>query len=194
MRRHDAIYGNRVAVGKGLSTVEQLQYPIGRYEPPVPINLPQVAHWIEEIRTLPARLEAAGIGLQDQDLDTPYRPGGWTIRQVVHHLADSHMNSYIRFKLALTEDNPTIKPYFEDRWAELPDSGGPIVHSLSLLHALHRKWVRLMWSLSEEQLARTFHHPDANKDYRLDYAIGLYAWHGNHHLAHILSLRERMGW
>ena len=174
--------------------MEQLQYPIGRFEPPTTITLAQVAQWIEEIRTLPARLEAAGIGLQDQDLDTPYRPGGWTIRQVVHHLADSHMKSYIRFKLALKGDNYAIKPYFEDRWAELPDSGGPIAHSLSLIHALHRKWVRLMWSLSEEQLARTFHHPEANEDYRLDYAIGLYAWHGNHHLAHILSLRERMGW
>lgn len=174
--------------------MEELRYPIGPYTPPEPITPEHVIAWIEEIRTLPARLEAAGIGLQDPDLDTPYRPGGWTIRQVVHHVADSHMNSYIRFKLALTEDNPVIKPYHEDRWAELPDSGGPVVHSLSIIHALHRKWVRLLRGLTEEQLARTFHHPEAGRDYRLDYAIGLYAWHGNHHLAHILALRQRMGW
>jgi len=174
--------------------LEDLKYPIGQFVAPETITPEHVAGWIEEIRTLPTRLEAAGVGLQDRELDTPYRPEGWTIRQVVHHLADSHMNSYIRFKLALTEENPVIKPYFEDRWAELPDSAGPVVHSLSLIHALHRKWVRLLWSLKEEQLTRTFHHPEAGRDYRLDYAIGLYAWHGNHHLAQILSLRERMGW
>ncbi len=174
--------------------MEELRYPIGQYMPPDPITAEHITDWIEEIEALPARLAAAGIGLQEQDLDTPYRPRGWTIRQVVHHVADSHMNAYIRFKLSLTEENPTIKPYFEDRWAELPDSEAPIGLSLPLIDALHRRWGRVLRGMAATDFARTYFHPDLGQAYRLDYVLGLYAWHGNHHLAHITSLRERMGW
>jgi uncharacterized damage-inducible protein DinB len=132
-------------------------------------------------------------GLREQQLDTPYRPGGWTVRQVVHHVPDSHMNAYVRFKLALTEDAPTIKPYAEDRWAKLSDSSAPLETSLTLLENLHSRWVLLLRSLSEEDWGRTFRHPELGVR-RLDQTLGLYAWHGLHHTAHVTSLRQRMGW
>ena len=154
----------------------------------------QVQRLIDQIAEAPAKLRAAVEGLSPEQLDTTYRPGGWTVRQVVHHLPDSHLNSYVRFKLALTEDQPTIKPYHEDRWAELEDGrNAPVELSLSLLESLHARWVLLLRSLTAEDLARTFNHPELGI-IRLDTNVSLYAWHGRHHIAQITSLRERMGW
>lgn len=132
-------------------------------------------------------------GLSESQLDIPYREGGWTIRQVVHHLADSHMNCFIRFKLALTEDNPTIKPYLEERWAELADSQTDVSLSIALFEALHTKWVVLLKSMSSEDYARVFYHPGYNITLNLAYALGMYAWHGQHHVAHITAFRDRSG-
>ena len=133
-------------------------------------------------------------GLSQEKLNTPYRPGGWTVRQVVHHLPDSHLNSYVRFKLALTEDEPTIKPYYEDRWAELQEAKtAPIELSLALLDSLHKRWVLMLRSMKSEDWKRTFRHPDLGV-VSLEKNVALYSWHGRHHVAHITSLRERMGW
>ncbi|MGE5702914.1 MAG: YfiT family bacillithiol transferase [Clostridia bacterium] len=171
-----------------------LRYPIGRFHHEGEVTVEQLQAAIQEITALPELLYKAVHGLTPDQMETPYRPGGWTLGQVVHHLADSHMNSMIRFKLALTEDEPTIKPYAEDKWALLPDSKTANVElSLQLLPSLHARWVLLLQSLSPAQLSRTFHHPDSGK-VRLDVNILIYAWHGRHHLAHITSLRERMGW
>ncbi len=149
---------------------------------------------MDEIAEAPAKLRAAVEGLSVDHLDAPYRPGGWTVRQVVHHVPDSHLNSYCRFKLALTEDEPTIKAYHEDRWAELEDSRAtPIDVSLALLESLHKRWVLLMKSLGPAEFARTFRHPEIGV-LSLAKNVCLYAWHGRHHAAHITSLRERMGW
>lgn len=148
---------------------------------------------MDEIAGTPARLKAAVAGLSAEQLDTPYRPGGWTVRQLVHHVPESHMNSYIRYKWALTEDEPTIKPYYEDRWAELSDARtSPIEPSLALLESLHQRWITLLRGLTEEDWKRTFRHPDLGL-IRLDQNAALYAWHGRHHVAHITSLRERLG-
>jgi uncharacterized damage-inducible protein DinB len=171
-----------------------LQYPIGKFKYDGPLTPAQRQMCINQIEEAPARLRAAVAGLSDEQLDTPYRPGGWTVRQVVHHLPDSHLNSYIRFKLALTEDKPVIKTYEQDRWAELYDvRTAPIEASLILLEGLHRRWVTLLRSLSEKDFARTFQHPELGV-VSLDKNLSLYAWHGWHHVAHITSLRERMGW
>jgi hypothetical protein len=137
-------------------------------------------------------MRAAVASLSPEQLDTPYRPGGWTVRTVVHHVPDSHINSYVRFKLALTEDEPVIKPYDEAAWAKLVDSG-PIEPSLTLLESLHERWVQLLKTLSDADFARQFRHPELGA-VRLDQNLALYAWHGKHHVAHITSLRERMGW
>jgi hypothetical protein len=166
----------------------KLKYPIGNFKSTDTLNLEFVQSCISEIESLPAKLKKEVEHLADDQLDTPYRPDGWTIRQVVHHLADSHMNSLIRFKLALTEDNPVIKPYLEDKWAELADSKLPVNISLQLLESLHIRLVTLLKSLSPEELNRTFIHPESKKQWHLYDVIGLYAWHGNHHLAHITSL------
>jgi hypothetical protein len=168
--------------------LENLKYPIGNFESTETLNLALVQSCISEIESLPAKLKKEVEHFSDAQLDTPYRPGGWTIRQVVHHLADSHMNSLIRFKLALTEDNPVIKPYLEDKWAELADSKLPVNISLQLLEGLHIRLFTLLKSLSPEELNRTYIHPESKKQWRLYDVIGLYAWHGNHHLAHITSL------
>ncbi|KML31234.1 YfiT family bacillithiol transferase [Rossellomorea marisflavi] len=160
------------------------RYPIGEFETPDHLSADQIHQWIEEIRTFPARLLETVKSLSEHDLDKAYREGGWTIRQVVHHVADSHMNAYIRFKLALTEEKPTIRPYAEDKWAELSDSRSPIASSLTIISSLHERWVILLESLTEELLARTFVHPDSGS-VALATNIGIYAWHGNHHLAHI---------
>lgn len=174
--------------------LQKLRYPIGRFEPPSRIDEDQIERWISDIEALPADLSRTVEGLTDTQLDTPYRPGGWTIRQVVHHLPDSHMNSFIRFKWALTEDRPEIKAYFEDRWAELPDySVAPVSASLDLLEALHRRWVALLRSLTRQDLDRTFIHPESGPA-NLAETIGSYAWHGRHHLAHIRELIRREGW
>jgi uncharacterized damage-inducible protein DinB len=171
------------------------RFPVGRFSVEGEITPERREQWLVEIGEAPARIRAAVHGLTDAQFDTPYREGGWTVRQVVHHVPDSHANAYIRFKLALTEDNPTIKPYQEALWAELPDTRNtPVGVSLMMLDAVHRRWVILMRAMSEADWARTFFHPDHQKSLRLDWFLALYAWHGRHHVAHITSLRERMGW
>jgi uncharacterized damage-inducible protein DinB len=171
-----------------------LSYPIGRFEWKGQHTPEERRRRIEDIAQTPQQLRAAVADLSVEQLDTPYRPGGWTVRQVVHHVPESHMNSYIRFKLALTEDQPTVKPYDEARWAELPDvAGTPIEVSLDLLHALHERWVVLLRSLSDADFNKQFHHPEIGI-VSLDRNLALYAWHGAHHVAHITSLRERMHW
>lgn len=171
-----------------------LRYPIGAFEFPPRISNEERQKLIDQIAEAPERLRAAAEGLDNEQLNTPYRPGGWTVRQVVHHVPDSHLNSYIRFKLAMTEDEPEIRTYFEDRWAELDDArNAPIELSLSLLEALHRRWVLFLRSLKPEDYQRKFRHPDWGV-LTVEKNIALYAWHGRHHVAHITSLRERMGW
>ena len=171
-----------------------LRYPIGPFKFEGSVTEDQRQRFIDQIEGTPAKLRAAVEGLSPEQLDTPYRPGGWTVRQLVHHLPDSHLNSYTRFKLALTEDEPTIKPYYEDRWAELDDArNAPIEISLALLESLHRRWVLLLRSLAPQDFARTFRHPELGV-VSLDKNVSLYAWHGRHHVAHITSLRERMEW
>ncbi|WP_078546541.1 YfiT family bacillithiol transferase [Litchfieldia alkalitelluris] len=170
-----------------------LQYPIGIFEIDREISNSVVKTWIQSIENMPKKLKETVTNLTDEQLNTPYRPDGWTIRQVVHHLADSHMNAYIRFKLALTEENPIIKTYKEDKWAELPDSTLPIHLSISLLESLHKRWINILTTLTEEDLKRTFTHPELGL-MPLGRNIGLYAWHGNHHIAHITELKKRMIW
>ncbi len=169
------------------------RYPIGKFSYNGPLAPEQKKQFLDNIEQTPARIRAAIRGLSDAQLDTPYREGGWTVRQVVHHVPDSHMNSYIRFKLALTEDEPTIKPYMEDRWAELPDSRQPIENSLVMLEALHRRWMIVLRTLSDTDWKRTFRHPEL-RPMTLEKTLALYSWHGPHHEAHITRLRERMGW
>ncbi|MHA6484162.1 YfiT family bacillithiol transferase [Paenibacillus sp. strain BS8-2] len=172
-----------------------LRYPIGTFTFEGEINSAQREKWIQEISDLPALIREATNRLSEEQLQTPYRDGGWTVRQVVHHIADSHMNSLMRFKLALTEQHPTIRPYDETSWAELADSvEEPIETSLDFITSLHRKWVTLLRSMNNEQFARTFYHPGRGESNALDRSVGMYAWHGNHHLAHITSLTSRMGW
>ena len=171
-----------------------LQYPVGKFKRPKKLTEEQRRGCIGVIAETPARLKAAVAGLSAAQLDTPYRPGGWTVRQVVHHLPDSHMNSYVRFRLALTEDQPTIKPYDEALWAELADAKtAPVEASLALLENLHERWVLLLRSLSGAGWARTFRHPELGP-MTLEQNLALYDWHGRHHVAHITSLRERQGW
>lgn len=171
-----------------------LRYPIGEFKFDGPLTSDARQHLIGKIAETPARMRAAVTGLNAEQLDTPYRPEGWTVRQVVHHVPESHMNSYIRFKLAMTEDAPTVKPYFEDRWGELDDANqAPIELSLALLDALHHRWVWFLRSLKDADFQRTFLHPDLGS-VSLDKNVALYAWHGQHHVAHITSLRERNGW
>lgn len=174
--------------------MEDLRYPIGRYQP-MPFSQQQLQDWLIDIQYLPQHLENAVLNLDERQLDTPYRAEGWTVRQVVHHVADSHTNACIRFKLGLTEDNPTIKPYDENAWAKLNDTAVvPINISLTLLHALHTRWMAVLQSIKEEEWERTVVHPEHGRQMTLWYLLGLYAWHGRHHTAHITSLRERMGW
>lgn len=169
--------------------LDQLKFPIGHFEKPEVISPKIIALWINDIASLPLRLNLVTENLSKEQLNTAYRQGGWTIQQVIHHLADSHMNSFIRFKLALTEDTPSIRPYSEDRWAEQVDYlDTPIQLSISLLISLHARWVILLRSLSQEDLNKTFIHPESNRSFSLKENIGIYAWHGNHHLAHITSL------
>ena len=176
-------------------TTTDLRYPIGEYEPK-PFSILQKVEWLADIKFLPLQLENAILNLDEKQLHTPYREGGWTVNQVVHHVADSHMNAYIRFKLALTEDNPAIKPYEEKKWAELNDVRKlPINISLTLLHALHLRWYEaLKYVADDEWNNRTVFHPELKKTLRLWYLLGMYAWHGRHHVAHITSLRQRMKW
>ncbi len=174
--------------------MSDLRYPIGKFtykDSPTPEERVRL---IQQIEQAPANLRAAVSGLSQQQLDTPYRPEGWTVRQVAHHVPDSHLNAYVRFKLALTEDEPTIKPYAEDRWAKLADTQAtPVEVSLALLESLHDRWVRLLRSLEPQDWKRTFRHPELGV-VSLEKNLALYAWHGRHHVAHITSLRERNGW
>lgn len=172
---------------------DDLRYPVGQLELRARLTEEERAAAITAIRATPARLREAVHGLTDEQLDTPYRDGGWTLRQVVHHLPDSHVNGYVRMKWALTEDRPEIKPYDQPAWAELPDSRGPIEPSLALLEAVHGRWMMLVDALGEEELARELVHPDGG-EYTVDSLLGLYAWHGRHHVAHVTSLRQRRGW
>src|SRR5258706_10385472 len=171
-----------------------LQYPIGPFTFPGSTTAQERAIWIQEIARAPRDLRAAASGLSGEQLDTPYRPGGWTVRQVAHHIPDSHLNSYVRFKLALTENEPTIRPYDEALWAKLQDSRDtPVEVSLSLLEALHHRWDVLLRSLQPEDFARRLRHPESGT-MTLDDMVGHYAWHGRHHVAHITALRAREGW
>jgi uncharacterized damage-inducible protein DinB len=171
-----------------------LRYPIGKFKYEGELSDEQRGGAIRQIAEAPAKLRAAVQGLNDEQLNTPYRPEGWTVRQVVHHLPDSHLNAYTRFKLGLTEEEPMVKPYDEVRWANLADTRDtPVEVSLMLLDFLHRRWVILLASLRPQDFARRFRHPELGA-MTLDKNLALYAWHGRHHVAHITSLRERMGW
>ena len=166
-------------------TDEQMKYPIGKFVPPASYTHEDLHHWINTIKTFPGKLRQAIISLNEKQLDTPYRTGGWTVRQVVHHVADSHMNSILRFKWALTENNPTIKPYEEADWALLADYRMPVEPSLRLLEGLHLRWTTLLESFTEDEWNRTFVHPQSGDTTSLKKAAGLYAWHCEHHLAHV---------
>jgi len=175
-------------------TAVDLRYPVGRFQLQGELDDAGRALLIAQIAETPTRLRQAVKGLTPQQLNTPYRPEGWTVRQVVHHLPDSHVNSYVRFKLGLTEDQPTIKTYDEALWAKLPDTQAtPVEISITLLEALHQRWVHLLRSMTPADFARTVNHPDHGL-ISLDRLLAIYAWHGRHHVAHITSLRERMGW
>jgi uncharacterized damage-inducible protein DinB len=174
--------------------MESKQYPIGKFSFDKDATTAKRSAWIRDIAEMPGKLRLAVKGLSAAQLDTPYREGGWTVRQVVHHLADSHMNSFVRFKLALSETSPTIKPYSQAAWAETADvSGVDIAHSLALLEGLHARWVILLSSLTPEDYQRTFNHPESGLN-TLDRALQAYAWHGRHHVAHITTLRNARGW
>lgn len=171
-----------------------LSYPIGKFQRPPEVTPAMRKQFIAEIAAAPEMLREAVRGLNDDQLDTHYRPEGWTVRQVIHHVADSHMHSNIRMRFALTEDQPTIMPYPESVWAQMPDARNlPVDVSLTLLDSLHHRWVTLLKSLSDEDFARSFRHPELGL-VRLDTNLALYAWHGRHHTAHITRLRDRMGW
>jgi hypothetical protein len=174
--------------------VTDLRYPTGRFVPPSAATADSRGAAIDLIAATPAQLRRAVEGLDEDQLDTPYRPGGWTVRQLVHHVPDSHLNAYVRFKLALTEDAPTIRPYDEAAWARLADTSSvPIDVSLTLLDAVHSRWVALLRAMRPEDFAREYVHPESGR-HTLDYLVALYAWHGPHHVAHITGLRERSGW
>lgn len=176
------------------SRLVRLQYPIGKFECPESIDNESIQEWINSIAVLPTEVENTIAGWNDTMLNTPYRPQGWTVRQLVHHLADSHHNSYIRFKWALTEENPVIKAYDEKAWAELFDAQiAPVSLAIEHLQAVHGRWVYLLNGMSKEMLQRTFIHPETGEVQRLDENIGRYAWHGRHHLAQIQNLKETMG-
>lgn len=178
-----------------METIEIMRFPIGRFSTPSECTPELRKEWIRIISVTPERLRLLVEGLTDQQLDTPYRDGGWTVRQVVHHLVDSHINSYIRFKLTITEDHPTIKPYQEERWAELGDGKqAPIEISLPLLEALHRRWVYFLKTMAEDDWKRKYYHPESKRDFDLEEALAMYAWHCEHHLAHIRQLKQRLQW
>ncbi len=176
-----------------------LQYPIGKFAwnrsgEGLLSTEAERQQWLADIEAVPARLRAAVAGLTETQLDTPYRPAGWTVRQVVHHLADSHMNAYVRFRLAVTENEPTVKPYDEKLWADLSDARtAPADISLSLVETLHQRWVRFLRVLKPEDFSRVFNHPEIGR-VTLEKNLAMYAWHGKHHVAHITSLRQRSGW
>jgi uncharacterized damage-inducible protein DinB len=175
------------------STVEQ-PYPSGKFQYKGVADAAQREEFIATLANIPSELKKAVQGLSEEQLDTPYREGGWTLRQVVHHIADSSVNGYIRFKLAATEENPTIRPYNENRWSELPDAHyADIVPSIILTEALYKRWILFLRNLTEADFARTFMHPESGTN-TLDKTLALYVWHGQHHLAHIVNFRQAKGW
>jgi DinB family protein len=175
--------------------MDDLKYPIGKFQWPNSAKDEDRARWVAEIADTPDWLREAIEGLSEEQLDTPYRPEGWTVRQIVHHLADSHVNAYVRIRLALTEDTPTIRPYDQDGWANLSDAKlGPIEPSLVLLEAIHERWVSLVSILDDDDLHRQLVHPESDRKMDIDTVLAMYAWHGRHHVAHITELRQRMGW
>ncbi len=177
-----------------MNATTDLRYPLGKYEPKE-FSAVLKNDWLTDIRFLPQAVEQAVLNLDHQQLQTPYREGGWTVHQLVHHIADSHMNAYIRFKLGYTEENPTIRPYDEKLWASLADVEHlPINISITLLHALHQRWYEFLKSFTDAEYQRTVYHPEHKKQFTLWQFLGLYAWHGKHHVAHITQLRERMNW
>lgn len=174
--------------------MEALRYPIGKYIPQA-YTEELKKQWLSDIQLLPTDLEIAVQNLDEPQLATPYREGGWTVQQVIHHVADSHLNAYIRFKLGLTESTPTIKPYAEEEWAKMPDYRNvPINVSLTLVHPLHIKWLGFLQKLTKEEFAKAVYHPEHKREFSLWELLGMYAWHGKHHVAHITTLRKRMNW
>ena len=172
-----------------------LRYPVGKFTAPADWDDQRLAGWRADLALLPENLHRAVAGLDDQQLDTPYRDGGWTVRQTVHHVADSHLNAFCRFRLALTEDTPTIKPYFEARWSELADSRTlPVAPSLQILDGLHLRWITMIDAMTPAQWQRGFVHPDHGRTMTLAQTAAMYAWHSRHHVAHINALRARHGW
>lgn len=176
------------------NTIDELRYPIGQYESPAIIDSQHLEQWLHTIRIFPQTLHNLVHDLKENQLDTPYRPGGWTIRQTIHHIADSHMNAYLRFKLALTEDNPEIKPYLEAEWAKCADYAMPIVTSLQIIEGLHTRWSYLLENMSPLDYKRTFFHPEHNEKYTLEFVLGMYDWHSRHHYAHIKNVMKEKGW
>ena len=172
---------------------EDLRFPIGKFDPNFEVTDELRQKFINTISNLYKNLYEAVKNLRDAQLDTPYRPEGWTVRQVVHHIADSHLNSYCRFKLALTEDVPTIRPYYEDRWAKLADSKMPIDVSMKIIEGVHSRWTALLNSMSDDEFKRKLNHPESG-EWTLDKFLGLYDWHSRHHLAHITTLAKRENW
>ena len=178
-----------------MQIIEQdLRYPIGQYEPK-PFSADQKEEWLADIKFLPQAIEYAITNLDEAQLQTPYREGGWTVHQLVHHIADSHINAYCRFKLGYTEERATIRPYDENLWVQTSDVQNlPINVSITLLHALHQRWYEFLTNLTNEDFNRTVYHPEHKKEFTLWHLLGMYAWHSRHHTAHITSLRERMNW
>ncbi len=175
--------------------IEQLRYPIGRFKAQADFSSDKLHEWISTIEFFPQKLKKEVENLNSTQLNTPYREGGWKVKQLVHHLADSHINAYIRLKLTLTEDEPTVKPYFEDRWANLIDSEIiPVEESFKLLNALHKRWAAILKNLSDKEWQRNYFHPENKNHVSLREMTALYSWHCDHHLAHITSLKQRMGW
>ncbi len=172
---------------------EDLRYPIGNFDADFDVTDELRLSFIQTIKDLPETLVSVVQGLSDEQLDTEYRPEGWTVRQLVHHVADSHLNAYCRFKLALTEDFPTIRPYDEARWAELPDSKMPVAVSLDLIGCVHSRWAEFLEAMSDEDFKRKLNHPESGT-WTLEKILGLYDWHSKHHTAHITKLKERNGW
>lgn len=175
-------------------TLENLKYPTGRFAPPENYDTDGRDNFIKDLANLPGQLKQETYGLSEEQINTPYRENGWTVRQLIHHIADSHMNSYARFKLGLTENKPTIKPYDQDAWVNSDDIQLPISVSLDIINGVHQRLVALLNGVTEEGFNRTVVHPEQGKEISIDYLLAMYAWHSKHHLRHITALKERNGW
>jgi uncharacterized damage-inducible protein DinB len=178
-----------------MDELNNLRFPVGRFTPTQPVSSEVIEQCIDTISSFPQKLRAVTAGMSEAQLNIPYREGGWTIKEVVHHCADSHMNAFIRFKLGLSEDNPTIKPYLQDEWVKQPDVKKESINvSLHLLEALHIRWTSLLEDMNKADFERTFYHPEMKKPITLAKNLCLYAWHCDHHLGHVTGLKDRMGW